>query len=135
MIRHLNSNYLVGRALNKYDNWIVEVLHITKDKDIANLLEIEEIRHYNCVIPNGYNLTRGGDGGDTLTNNPNREIAREKNRVARKGDRNAKGTRHTKEFCELQSKKIQGNRNPSKNPITVLKQQRTKLLNKLAKLE
>ncbi len=59
---HLNSKYLVGNALRKYDDWTVELLHTCKSRDAANLLEIEEIRHYNCVTPNGYNLTRGGEG-------------------------------------------------------------------------
>ncbi len=29
-------------------------------------------------MPNGYNMTLGGDGGDTLSNHPNIKINREK---------------------------------------------------------
>jgi len=62
--RHLRSDNLVGRALQKYDDWQVSVLHTCKSRDIANLLEIEEIRNFNSLNPNGYNMTAGGDGSN-----------------------------------------------------------------------
>ena len=60
--RHLSSNNLVGRALRKYDNWQISILHIRTYKEEAKLLEIESIRNFNSIYPNGYNQTRGGDG-------------------------------------------------------------------------
>lgn len=59
---HLCSKYPVGNALRKYDDWQICILHTVKDKDTANLIEIEEIRNFNSIRPNGYNLTRGGEG-------------------------------------------------------------------------
>lgn len=59
---HLRSGSLVCKALWKFNNWEVSILHTAKDKDAANLLEIEDIRNFNSVAPNGYNLTAGGDG-------------------------------------------------------------------------
>jgi len=58
---HLRSGSIVCKALWKYDDWQVSILHTVKDRDAANLIEIEEIRNHNCSHPNGYNLTRGGD--------------------------------------------------------------------------
>lgn len=62
MSRHLKSNFLVGKALRKYDDWEVYILHTVKTRDEANRIEIEEIRNFNSIAPNGYNLTRGGEG-------------------------------------------------------------------------
>jgi len=50
MAQHLNSKYFVGNALNKYDDWIIKVLHICKSRDEANRVEIEEIRNFNSVV-------------------------------------------------------------------------------------
>ena len=52
---------LVHRALLKYDDWDISVLHTRQSRDAANCIEIEEIRNFNSVSPNGYNLTHGGD--------------------------------------------------------------------------
>lgn len=62
MENHLYVNSLVGKALRKYDDWQIYILHTVKNRDIASLIEIEEIRNFNSIVPNGYNLTRGGEG-------------------------------------------------------------------------
>jgi len=63
MRQHIEAESVVGRAMRKYDNWQISILHTVKTKTQANLIEIEEIRNYNSVSPNGYNLTHGGEGG------------------------------------------------------------------------
>ena len=63
MRQHIEAESVVGRAMRKYDNWRISILHTVKTKAQANLVEIEEIRNYNSVSPNGYNLTHGGEGG------------------------------------------------------------------------
>lgn len=67
--QHRVLNYPVGKALRKYNNYQVFVLHTCETRDEANLIEIEEIRNFNSIVPNGYNLTRGGGGvvGHKLT--------------------------------------------------------------------
>lgn len=76
MLVHLqgrkNENFPVHYAFQKYDDWKISVLHTCYSRDDANRIEIEEIRNFNSVAPNGYNLTSGGGGGDTFTNNPNK---------------------------------------------------------------
>lgn len=51
-------------AVNKYgvDSFRFEVLIICFDED-ASLYEREYIEKFNTTIPNGYNITAGGDGG------------------------------------------------------------------------
>lgn len=135
MFSHLGNKSLVGNALRKYDDWVVEVLHTTKDRDTANLLEIEEIRNFDCVAPNGYNLTRGGDGNDQ-TGMKHTEETKEKMRIAHqgkhpteetkkkmkrvhkgqhkgnqfaKGHGAPKGYKHTKEWKQENGERMQGN--------------------------
>lgn len=64
MLGHVNGRVgrisLVHNALIKYDGWKVSVLHTCKSRDEANRVEIEEIRNFDSVEPNGYNLTHGG---------------------------------------------------------------------------
>ena len=107
MQQHLHSGSLVCKALWKYDDWQIEVLHTCKTRDEANRIEIEEIRHYNCVAPNGYNLTRGGD-------NPPDHTGKKRSKDALKkmqGNQNAKGCKHSEEANKNKSKRLQGNKN------------------------
>lgn len=104
MQQHLRSDRLVCKALYKYDDWQVSILHIRKNRDEANLLEIECIRNSNCIAPNGYNLTAGGDGGDTFTNNPNKEEIRR----AMLGNKKFKNHKHTEEAKERIKKNHKG---------------------------
>lgn len=82
MSQHLRSKKsLVGRALQKYEGWKISVLHTCYSRDEANRIEIEEIRNFDSVHPNGYNLTHGGDSGSPS------EETREKLRKASTGQK------------------------------------------------
>lgn len=63
--KHFNSNcrYL-KYAINKYgiDNFKFELICICFDEDM-NKLEIEYMKKYNTLVPNGYNLREGGNSG------------------------------------------------------------------------
>lgn len=58
-------NYFFQRALRKYSNdaFIWEILYTCKNKSECCTKEIEYIKKYNSIAPNGYNLTHGGEGG------------------------------------------------------------------------
>lgn len=69
-ISHINalrgnyhSNKYLQKSWNKYgENAFEFSLVIECDVEQLNELEIEYIRRFDTVIPNGYNMTKGGDG-------------------------------------------------------------------------
>ena len=69
--RYYNTKFT--NAINKYgfDSIKWEIIFETEDVDILNQKEIEFISKYES-IKNGYNISTGGDGGDTISNNPRR---------------------------------------------------------------
>ena len=151
MICHLGNKSFVGNALRKYDDWTIEILHTCKSRDgvNVNILEIEEIRHYNCVAPNGYNLSRGGEGG---ANGCHWNLS-EETKERMQGNQNAKGKnlgnqyakgkhwKHTKEELEKMSKAQQGNQNAKGKNLGVdnvahrIDVKYKKLKNRIKKLE
>jgi group I intron endonuclease len=52
-------------AINKYgvDNFIIEEIAFAKTVEDVKLLEIDLIAQEQTLVPNGYNMTIGGDGG------------------------------------------------------------------------
>jgi len=46
---HLRSGSLVYKALWKYDDWEILILHTCKTQDEANRIEREEIRNFNSI--------------------------------------------------------------------------------------
>lgn len=66
MARHIDKEKSVSvlhRAMNKYglDNFSFEIIEEVEN-DLLNQKEKEYIQQYNSLIPNGYNLTIGGEG-------------------------------------------------------------------------
>lgn len=125
MFVHLENKSLVGNALRKYDDWNIEVLHTCKTCDEANRIEIEEIRHYNCVTPNGYNQTRGGDGGDTWSGKKNLKQSK-----SRRGEGNPfYNKKHTEESKNKISNSMQG-KNKGDNCSVLSKETARKIVTK-----
>lgn len=62
--QHVNR-YLYD-AMNHYgyDNFHIQEIEKCKKSDLDER-EKYWIAYYNCIIPNGYNMTAGGGGGDT----------------------------------------------------------------------
>ncbi len=61
--KHYDYNF--QRAIRKYsiDSFTWKILCNCCNKEECIKKEIEYIKHYNSISPNGYNLTHGGDGG------------------------------------------------------------------------
>jgi len=105
---YMGSGKLLRRAFNKYgmENFRKEILYRTDDKqDLA-----EKERHYiselKCQDPTiGYNITAGGDGGDTLTGNPDMP------EISRKISEKMKGRVITEEHSANLSEASKGNTN------------------------
>jgi group I intron endonuclease len=88
--RHVNR-YLYD-AMNHYgiDNFSIEELEHC-DKDDLDDREIYWISYYQSNNKEfGYNMTSGGGGGDTWTNNPNKELTIAKLRAANTGKKRSK---------------------------------------------
>lgn len=63
--QHINAkdNFAIHRAIQKYgkENFKFEVL-LECPVDMLNVWERDMIALYDCISPNGYNLTEGGEG-------------------------------------------------------------------------
>lgn len=108
IIEHTKADSRIGNALRKHEvkNFKAEVLHEVINKNLALLLEIMEIWNNNCIAPNGYNLTLGGDNPPDHTGEHHTEETIEKMKEAALGNKNGIGER-SKEFCET----LIGNKN------------------------
>lgn len=68
--KYLGSGILLRKAIKKYgiENFKVELLQSAETLKELNSLEIEFIEKYNCAHDSSfYNLSKGGDGGDTVS--------------------------------------------------------------------
>ena len=98
MSQHYSNDFIVGKALRKYTDWKVYILYTVKFRNEANRIEIEEIHNFNSLVPNGYNLTKGGEGGgDTWANCPNKEERKEKLRQSNSGKNHPMYGKHPSE--------------------------------------
>lgn len=77
---YYGSGVIIRRAILKYgkENFKKEILEECEFEKELNEKEKFWIKELNSIVPNGYNITPGGEGGDTFTNNPNKEQIREK---------------------------------------------------------
>jgi group I intron endonuclease len=79
--KYYGSGLLIRRSIEKYgiDNFTKEIIDITEDYDELSDKEKYWIKQYNSTNPEiGYNISEGGDGGNTLSNHPDLDIIKEK---------------------------------------------------------
>jgi len=76
---YLGSGVLLKMAIKKYgkENFNKEILEYCETLEILEEREKFWIKELNSIVL-GYNLTEGGTGGDTFTNNTNKKEIREK---------------------------------------------------------
>jgi group I intron endonuclease len=70
------SKYAIHRAIRKYgiDNFKIELLFEFNTREEVDKKEIELIAEYECLNKKkGYNTSKGGSGGDTLSYHENKE--------------------------------------------------------------
>lgn len=70
-----NKNTKLSNAIRKYgpQSFIIELIEEAPDQQTLNEREQYWIKYYSALNSTiGYNMTKGGTGGDTFTNNPNR---------------------------------------------------------------
>lgn len=116
-----NSQFRFHRALRKYpkENWVIETIDTANTKEELINKEIHWIAYYDAYRGGGYNSTRGGEWGDTLSNHPEREricrqISRTKlSRGSSKGEKNGMyGRTHTPEARKIISEARKGSVGP-----------------------
>lgn len=107
--KYFGSGLLLYKAIKKYgkENFRKELIEIN-----ADLLENQQRERYwikkiNSFQPNGYNINPGGDGGDNITSNPNKEKICKKISLG-----NKKRFINNPESYKKQGKTISGKNNP-----------------------
>jgi len=80
---YYGSGLLIKKSINKYgiENFSKEILEKidSDDHDYLSKREKYWIKYYDSTnLEIGYNISAGGDGGDTLRNHPNKEMICEK---------------------------------------------------------
>jgi group I intron endonuclease len=110
---YYGSGVLIKRAIKKYgiEKFKKDIIEECFDYDTLNQREIYWINFYKSTEKNiGYNITQGGEFGDTLTNNPNREAIIEKMRAKAKLKIGEKNNFYGKHHSD-KTKKIIGEKN------------------------
>lgn len=69
---YMGSGKIIKQAIAKYglDSFSKQIIETCKNKDETNQKEKFWINECKSLVPNGYNITIGGNGGNTLTNHP-----------------------------------------------------------------
>lgn len=133
-----NENRPLYTAFKKYgiENFKIEELEKCNSLKELSEKEIFWIKELNSLLPNGYNVSIGGEGGDTYTNNPNRENIIKKISQKLSGENNPFfGKKHSEESIEKMKKSHKGmlsgdkngmfNKKHSKESIEKMKQNRS----------
>jgi group I intron endonuclease len=115
---YLGSGFLLKQAIKKYGkcNFKKETIEECYDENTLNLKEkywISELKSQTRRI--GYNVADGGYGGDTYTNNPNKEEWRIKNGKATLGKKKPH-TEETKKKLSI-SNKLSWQKNPNQGTV------------------
>lgn len=111
---YFGSGLLINRAIEKYgkENFSKEILEEVFSVETLNDREKYWIDEYNSTdLRIGYNIGKGGDGGDLFTNHPDKEEIRKK--CSHPGESNGMfGRKHTddtrRKMCENSVDKNKG---------------------------
>ena len=140
---HIRADSYLGRAIRKYgaENFTCEVIEECDTREQLNEREIFWIAELNTKVPNGYNMTDGGEG--TVGCYPSDET-RAKLSVATSGENNPFfGKHHTEESLAKMSEAHRGNtawvgrhhRKESKVKMSAYRRANTPFKNLLAEMD
>lgn len=117
---YLGSGRLLQQAIEKYgiNNFQKDVLEECDSKTMLDEREIYWIYFYNATNRYvGYNIALGGNGGDTISNHPNKDIISKKHSKWMQENNPTKGRTRTKEeiqkWKESVGDKLKGENNPN----------------------
>ena len=107
---YFGSGLLINRSIQKYglENFKKEIIDETSSIEELNEKEKYWIQYFDSTNLNiGYNIGKGGDGGDIFTNHPNKEEIRKK--YSHLGENNGMfGKHHTEESIQKISENKKG---------------------------
>ena len=110
---YFGSGLIIRRSINKYGikNFKKEIIEECSSVDNLNEREQHWISKCNSMAPNGYNISKGGNGGDIFTTHPDKEKLRALFKIIHKGERNGMyGKTHTAKSKRLISRHKKGQR-------------------------
>jgi len=103
---YYGSGKILNLAIKKYgkENFKKEIIEECKNKEELNEKEIYWIDKLDAFYPKGYNIARGGTGGDVYTNMPDDMRKKAGQRISKSNI----GNKHTEETKLKISKKNSG---------------------------
>lgn len=114
-LQHTKRGFLLTEAIQKYgeQNFSIELIESVESADRAYELEIFYIQEYNTKVPNGYNLTDGGDGifGWEVTEEYRQECSERVKQLHKEKKVGMYGKRHSDETKKKMSNSSKGNKN------------------------
>ncbi len=112
--QHTKRGFLLTEAIRKYgkDLFSIELIEEVKTAEKVYELEIFYIQKYNTKVPNGYNITDGGDGvfGWEVTEEYRKECServKELHKQKKVGMYDKKHTEETKEKMKKSAKEVE----------------------------
>ncbi|MBP5422655.1 MAG: GIY-YIG nuclease family protein [Paludibacteraceae bacterium] len=141
--KYMGSGKLVRKSQEKYglESFRKEILAVCSSKLVVDILEKEYIKLYREIGKAEYNISSGGDGGDTFSGRKHSEETKRlmsehnrcKNRVYTQEERYKlgywRGKKHTEEYKLMMSEKLKG-----KNTYEKSKEHRDKISSGVKKL-
>ena len=125
---HVWNKTILGKAILKYgkENFIIETIEECDNQEQLNEREIFWIAFYNCMAPNGYNLTRGGFGAFGYHHTAESKLKLSKSKKGHEVSQSTRkiismartGTKDSEETRAKKSKKLLGNQRRKDKPHT-----------------
>lgn len=113
--QHTKRGFLLTEAIQKYgeQNFFIELVEEVESAERAYELEIFYIQKYNTKVPNGYNLTDGGDGifGWEASEEYRQECSERVKLLHKEKKVGMYGKIHTEETKKKMSASLKGNKN------------------------
>jgi len=113
--QHVKRGFLLTEAIQKYgeQNFWIQLIEEVESAERAYELEMYYIKEYNTKVPNGYNITDGGDG--IFGWEPSEEYRKECSERVKQLHNEKKvgmyGKKHTEETKKKMSDSLRGNQN------------------------
>jgi len=113
-----NKKYILSRSIRKYgvSNFEISIINMASTDEELSLLEMKYIEEYRTYIGfedcNGYNMTLGGEGGNTNGNHPNKEFIYKKISESNSGENNYLRKLDIEEYEEHLNKYLRDINNP-----------------------